>query len=173
MEPRPRDVTVELLSLDRPTCGRCRGTEAALDGALSAVRPALALAGAGVSVDRVRVDSLETARDHGFEVSPTVRVDGRDVQPDVETTACDCASDGEVPCRVWRYRGETHESAPAGLLADALLRAAYGGGRGGAERSGTVTPGETTPVEAYFSRGPERDRGTDVGPGSGEDDPCC
>lgn len=125
--PRPADVTVELLYLDREACDRCRATEAALDGALSTVRPALALAGAGVSVDRIHVDSLATAREHGFEASPTDRIDGRDVQPDFETTDCGCATDGTVPCRVWRHRGETHEAAPADLLADAVLRAAYGG----------------------------------------------
>lgn len=154
MPTQPRDVGVEFLYLDRETCDRCRGTEAAVESALAAVRPALALAGVGVVLDRVHVESAATAEAVGLSVSPTVRVDGRDVQPDFETTDCGCGGGSPVPCRVWRHDGRTHERAPAGLVADAVLRAAYRdeppahGADGTADR-----PATTRPVETYFEDG--------------------
>ncbi|WP_162562540.1 DUF2703 domain-containing protein [Salinigranum rubrum] len=158
MTTRPRDVRVEFLYLDRETCERCRGTEAAVESALSAVRPALALAGAGVVLDRVHVDSAATAERVGLEVSPTVRVDGRDVQAEFETSDCGCASDESVPCRVWRYDGRTTERAPASLVANAVLSAAYqveSTDRGGDDP--TDRREVTRPVERYFE----------------SDEPCC
>jgi hypothetical protein len=151
MTTRPRDVRVEFLYLDRETCERCRGAEAAVESALAAVRPALALAGAGVVLDRVHVDSAATAERVGLEVSPTVRVDGRDVQPDFDTSACDCAGDESVPCRLWRDGERMRERAPAGLVADAVLSAAYQ--VGATDRGGDETTDRrevTRPVERYF-----------------------
>jgi hypothetical protein len=154
MPTRPDDVTVEFLYLDRETCERCRGTEAAVESALAAVRPALALAGASVVLDRVHVDSAATADAVGFEVSPTVRVDGRDVQSDFETADCGCTDERTVPCRVWRDDERRREYAPVALLVDAVLRAAYGVEpvEGGAEeRTDQQATGRL--AEAYFDDG--------------------
>ncbi len=151
MTTRPRDVRVEFLYLDRETCERCRGTEAAVESALATVRPALALAGAGVVLDRVHVDSAATAEAVGLEVSPTIRVDGRDVQPAFETSDCGCAGDEAVPCRLWRDGERTRERAPADLVADAVLRAAYQVEPVDREDDEATARRETIrPVEAYF-----------------------
>jgi hypothetical protein len=172
MTTRPRDVTVELLYLDRESCGRCRATEAAVVGALTTVRPALALAGAGVVLDRRHVDSAATARAVDMAVSPTVRVSGRDLQPEFETSDCECSGDEPVPCRVWQYGGRDHESPPFGLIVDAVVRAAYGLVPTDATPSGTDRPDDvTSPVDAYFGGTDEADGGRDDE--TTRDDPCC
>jgi hypothetical protein len=163
----PDDVTVEFLYLDRETCERCRVTEAAVESALAAVRPALSLAGASVVLDRVHVDSAATADAVGFAVSPTVRVDGRDVQPDFETADCGCAGEGTVPCRVWRDDGRRRERAPVGLVVDAVLRAAYRVEPVSRERNGATDRRDgPQPVASYFGRG-SHDGDEDGGGG------CC
>ena len=65
----------------------------------------------------------------GFTASPTVRVDGVDVQPEAFLSRCaECGdlcncSDG-VECREWAWRGERFTTPPAGLLVEAILQAA-------------------------------------------------
>jgi hypothetical protein len=176
----PRDVTVEFLYLDREACERCRKTEAAVEAALSAVRPALALAGARVVLDRRHVDSVATARAVDLAVSPTVRVDGRDVQPDFETADCGCGGATSIPCRVWRYRGRTYDAAPPGLLADAILRAASG--RFSSTSAASAAPAadenrRAVPADAYFAVEDDRsspvEDESDHGPGRDGGDRCC
>lgn len=177
----PRDVTVEFLYLDRDACERCRTTEAAVEAALSTVRPALALADSRVVLDRRHVDSAATARAVDLAVSPTVRVDGRDVQPEFETADCGCGGATTVPCRVWRYRGRTHDAAPPGLLADAILRAAYGRASPESTAStastGSAADGnrDETPADAYFADGDldTRENESDDEPTPAGVDRCC
>ena len=172
----PRDVTVEFLYLDRDACERCRRTEAAVEAALSTVRPALALANSRVVLDRRHVDSAATARAVDLAVSPTVRVDGRDVQPDFETADCGCGGTTTIPCRVWRYRDRTHDAAPPGLLADAILRTAYGRFSSESTASAANEDRRESPADAYFADG---DRSPPVENESGDEptpagaDGCC
>ncbi|WP_394295165.1 DUF2703 domain-containing protein [Haloarcula marismortui] len=61
-------------------------------------------------------------------VSPTIRINGRDIQPDYIENTCEscgdlCACDGDVDCRLWRYRGKEHTTAPVGQLVEALVQA--------------------------------------------------
>jgi hypothetical protein len=135
-EPTPaeyatRTVTVDLLYLDRESCSRCRDPAGARETAVDRVADLLADLEVAVEVRSVQVDTVAAARRTGLSVSPTVRVDGRDVQPDHEANPCgDCTDLGDgtesVDCRLWRYRGETHESAPVDMLVEAVLRAAVG-----------------------------------------------
>ncbi|WP_380679881.1 DUF2703 domain-containing protein [Salinigranum sp. GCM10025319] len=168
----PRDVTVEFLYLDRDACERCRKTEAAVEAALSTVRPALALTNSRVVLDHRHVDSAATARAVDLAVSPTVRVDGRDVQPDIETADCGCGGATTIPCRVWRYRGRTHDAAPPGLFADAVLRAAYG--RVPSESTVNADRREV-PADAYFADGDldAREGKPDHEPDRADHDRCC
>lgn len=119
-----RRVDVEFLFLDRETCTRCAGTESALETALDRIAPLLDDLGVDVVVRPIHVDTADVARRTALEVSPTVRIDRRDVQPNPVTSACsDCGEPG-VDCRLWTYRGETHATPPVELLVEALLRAA-------------------------------------------------
>lgn len=129
-------LTVDYLYLDRETCGRCGGTESALDAALEAVTPALAALGVRVDLRKVHVTSLAQARETGFHSSPTLRVAGHDVQAErLESRCGDCtdlAGGTPVDCREWLWRGERYTQAPVGLIVDRLLRAALDPGDGAA-----------------------------------------
>lgn len=126
-----RTLRLDFLYLDRSLCERCVATGEALDAALAAAAPALAALGVAVERRDLHVASAADAAAHDLRLSPTIRLDGRDLQPEAPRdrcascgTLCGCA-DG-LDCRLWRWRGELHEAPPVALLVDALLRAALG-----------------------------------------------
>ena len=126
-----RRLEVEFLYLDLEQCDRCQGAEASLEAAVALVRPALAAAGVAVEVRKVHVQSEEQARRVGFSVSPTVRINGRDLEPEPAASFCGSCSElfgRDVSCREWTFGGASYTSPPQGLFVEAILRHAYGGG---------------------------------------------
>lgn len=125
-----RRVDIEFLYLDTSVCTRCQGTEAALEEAVDEVARVLKAAGIALTVRKIQVQSEEQARELGFVSSPTIRVNGRDIQPEAKETLCESCGDlcGEdVDCRVWVYQGKEYTSPPKALIIDAILREVYGG----------------------------------------------
>jgi hypothetical protein len=123
-----RTVTVDLLYLDNDSCDRCMGTEDALETALERVEPILDVLDVGITVRDIHVSSLAAAEATQLAVSPTIRIDGQDIQPDYLENTCEscgdiCACEGDVDCRLWRHRGEEHTTAPVELLVEALVAA--------------------------------------------------
>lgn len=126
-----RTLDVELLYIDIDTCDRCQGAEAALDAALAAAEPALAALGIAVRLRKTLVEGEEQARTLRLVSSPSIRIDGHDIQPDLREDLCGTCStlpgQSAVECRVWTWRGEDHQAPPAGMIVEALLRAATSG----------------------------------------------
>jgi hypothetical protein len=123
-----RTVTVDFLYLDNESCDRCMGTEDALEAALERIEPILDVLDVGITVRDIHVSTLDAAEATQLAVSPTIRIDGRDIQPDyIENTCescgdlCECGDD--VDCRLWQYRDEEHSTAPVGLLVESLVQA--------------------------------------------------
>lgn len=130
-----RRLDIELLFLDVTTCGRCKGTDDNLAGALADVAALLEEAGVEVSLSKHHVDTAALAVQHRFVSSPTIRINGQDVALELRESDCqDCGEiagcGGGVDCRVWVWQGREHTEAPRGLIIDAVLRAAYGPERG-------------------------------------------
>jgi hypothetical protein len=129
VEPEKRRLDVEFLYLDLSLCGRCRGTDAALEEAVAEVSPILETTGVEAQVKKIHVETEAQARNLAFVISPTIRINGRDIQPEIEESLCkDCGDlyGGSCDCRVWRYRGKTYTTPPKALIVEALLRALYG-----------------------------------------------
>lgn len=121
-------VVVDLLFLDNEVCGRCRGAEEVLDQAVADVAPVLGLTGRGIVVNRVKITDRALAREHHFVSSPTIRVNGNDVQRAGSESPCQgCGSlcGDEVDCRTWEYRGQRYSTPPEAMLVEAILSAAY------------------------------------------------
>lgn len=126
-------VMIDFLYLDLETCTRCRGTDANLEAALAEVGRVLNAAGVDVLVRKSLVASAEQARALGFVSSPTLRVNGTDIAPELRESSCAecgeaCACDGTIDCRLWVWQGQEHTEAPTAMIVDAILRAIYGGG---------------------------------------------
>ena len=125
-----RQLRIDFLYLDLGVCSPCQGTEAALDQALSDIAPLLEEVGFNITVNRIHVQSMDQARALGFVSSPTIRVNGHDIQPDLLEKSCISCSDlcgnPDICCRVWTYNGEESWAPPKAMIIDAILREAYG-----------------------------------------------
>jgi hypothetical protein len=136
-----RTVAIEFLFLDLSRCGRCQGTGASIETALTAVDGVLQATGTEVELRRIHVRSVEQARELRFVSSPTIRVNGRDIAPEPLESECgadSCGCGAGASCRVWRYGGREYTEAPAGLIVDAILSELYAG-----------TAREDSPAAAY------------------------
>ncbi len=130
--PHTNPLLIEFLYLDLSTCNRCRGTDGVLEDALALTKPALKSMGLVPEVRKVHVQTEKQAVAEGFVASPTIKVAGRDIHPEILLNnckecgdLCNCA-DG-VDCRVWRYNDEEFTEPPVGLLVEAIMAAAVGG----------------------------------------------
>lgn len=128
-EAAKRQVVIDFLYLDLEVCTWCKGTGDSLDGALAQVASVLQASGAEVVVNRIHVDCEEKAVQHRFASSPTIRVNGRDIQMEGKESKCESCGDlcgDEVDCRIWLYQGKEYTSPPPAMIVDAILREVYG-----------------------------------------------
>ena len=130
-------LDIEFLYLDLSVCQRCQGTERILEEALSEVARVLELSGTEVMLRKTHVQTEEQARTLGFVSSPTIRINGRDIQTvrgnpiDVKESPCGCGAalcGQDIDCRDWVYRGEAHDRPPVTMIVGAILREAFTAG---------------------------------------------
>lgn len=124
-----KTVSVEYLFLDLKTCDRCIGTDAELEEVLTALRPALVMAGYSVTYQKIEMSNARLAQEYRFLSSPTIRVNGRDIMETVTETVCGCCSEisgADVDCRSYEYKGQTYDVPPKEMLANAILTAVFG-----------------------------------------------
>lgn len=127
--PKQEKITVDFLYLDLSVCERCRGTDSNLDDAISDVSSVLTSAGYDVVVNKVNITSADLAEKYTFMSSPTIRINGKDIEADVMESNCtDCGSlcGDSVDCRVFTYEGTDYDSMPKGMIVNAILREVYG-----------------------------------------------
>ncbi|MBU7008069.1 DUF2703 domain-containing protein [Phosphitispora fastidiosa] len=125
-----RQVNIEFMYLDLSVCNWCQSTESNLDEAIAEVARVLKATGVDVNVRKIHVQSEEQARELGFVSSPTIRINGQDIQLDVKEALCDSCGDlcgDSVDCRIWTYQGKEYTAPPKGMIIDAVLREVYGG----------------------------------------------
>ena len=128
---RKSKIVIDFMYLDLSVCERCQGTEGSLEEAISDVARVLELTGAEVVVNRIHIDSEEKAVAYRFESSPTIRINGKDIQLETRESLCESCGDlcgEEVECRVWVYNGKEYSVPPKAMIIEAILREVYGGG---------------------------------------------
>ena len=127
-----RRLDIDFLYLDLSVCERCQDTESTLEEAIEEVARVLETTGVEVALNKIHVTSEEQAVALGFLVSPTIRVNGRDIQMIFRESLCDscgtlCECEGGVSCREWEYQGQWYTAPPKGLIVEAILKEVYGG----------------------------------------------
>lgn len=148
-EPVKKKLNIEFLYLDLTQCERCQGTDANLDGALAEVSGVLAAAGYEVQVDKINISTRELAVKHQFLSSPTIRINGRDIELDVRESNCtDCGDlcGDTVDCRVFCHEGVEYSEPPKAMIIQAILKEVFGLPR----EISTVTPYELPDNLAKF-----------------------
>lgn len=128
-ETKKRTIVIDFLYLDLSVCTRCQGTDQTLDEAIREVAKVLEVTGVEVVVNKINVISETLAIRYQFESSPTIRIDGRDIQLEVRESSCESCGDlcgDEVDCRAWVYRGIEYSEPPKAMIVEAILKAVYG-----------------------------------------------
>jgi len=131
VEESKKILKIDFLYLDLDVCERCQGTDRNLDQAIQDVSTILKLAGYDIAVNKINIDSKEMAIKYKFLSSPTIRINGRDIDLDVKESLCKSCGDlcgDQVECRVWVYNGIEYEEPPKEMLVNAILREIYGNG---------------------------------------------
>ncbi|CQR70855.1 Ferredoxin [Sporomusa ovata] len=83
-----------------------------------------------IEVQKILVESEQQALKLEFVSSPTIRINGQDIQLDFKESLCESCGDvcGEaVDCRVWTWQGQEYTTPPKAMIVDAILRHVYGG----------------------------------------------
>jgi Domain of unknown function (DUF2703) len=123
----PRPLEIEFLYLDLTECTRCVDTGTRLEQALALLAPVLTETGWEARLKKTHVTTEEQARALCFSSSPTVRIDGRDIQLESRESGCgDCGKlckDSSVTCREWQFQGKWFTSPPKGIFVEAILNA--------------------------------------------------
>lgn len=125
-----RKLAIDFLFLDLGVCTRCQGSESSLEEAITEASQVLQATGVEVIVNKIHIQNEEQAAKLRFISSPTIRINGRDIQLDVKESLCESCGDicGEdVDCRVWVYQGKEYDIPPKAMIIEAILREIYGG----------------------------------------------
>lgn len=125
-----KKITIDFLFLDLSVCTRCQGAESNLDEALKDVSHVLQATGTDVVINKVNVNTEELAVKYQFLTSPTIRVNGRDIQMEYKESPCESCGDlcgDEVDCRVWIYQGNEYTEPPKAMIIEGILKEVYGG----------------------------------------------
>lgn len=129
--PEPnKDLVIDFLYLDLNVCERCQGTEKNLDQAIQEVSSVLKSAGYNVVVNKINIASEEMAVKYEFLSSPTIRINGMDIELEVKETLCENCGDlcgDTVDCRSWVYEGTEHDEPPKEMIVNAIMKEVYGG----------------------------------------------
>lgn len=134
MQVKKERLDIDFMYLDLSICTRCQGTESSLDEAIADVSKIIEATGTQVKVQKIHVKSEVQAAELGFVVSPTIRVNGQDIQMNFRESRCEscstiCDCEGGVSCREWGYQGQWYVVPPKGLIIEAILKEVYGGAK--------------------------------------------
>lgn len=126
--PKARNLDVELLVIDLEVCARCVPTGEQLRTAIDLVTPAADAMNIRITYRETIVQSPEEAKARALLSSPTIRMNGHDIQQDIRESECESCGDlteggVKIDCREWHYHGQVYAAAPLPLLVESLMDA--------------------------------------------------
>jgi hypothetical protein len=121
-------LNVDLLVIDLSTCKRCVPTGDQLREAIKLLSPVAESLGIELRHQEIVVQTPEEAKEKALISSPTIRINGRDIDQDIRESECESCGDLtnhniSVDCREWHYRGKVYSAAPVPLLLEAIMGA--------------------------------------------------
>lgn len=136
----PDRLSIDLLYVDLSECERCQSSDETLDKALRELRDRIHQNGIdSITINKTKITSDEQAEEHGMVRSPTLRIDGTDIEEivneeyevkdnycpsceDVTGPDCDEVTGGGNECRVFEYEGNTYETIPKEMIKEAVRK---------------------------------------------------
>jgi len=164
-----KHLKIEFMYLDLSLCGRCQGSEAVLEEAISEVIQVLKATGIEVDLRKIHIESMEQAEELGFVTSPTIRINDKDIQLDFKESICEDCGDlcgDEVDCRVWVYQGKEYTVPPKAMIIDAILSEVYGN-KYSNSKINTQTNSSSSNLNKFFSAKVKKEAKTNQNKG------CC
>ncbi|WP_088102904.1 DUF2703 domain-containing protein [Halalkalibacter urbisdiaboli] len=128
VEQEKKQLIIDFMYIDLQVCTRCQGTEKSLKDAVNEVSNLLENIGYDVEVNNILVEDEEQAKSLKFISSPTIRINGEDIQLTIKESNCDTCgtlTGSSVDCRVWIYEGKEYNEVPKSLIMDAILKEVY------------------------------------------------
>ncbi len=125
-----KDINIDYLFLNLTGCKRCLDTNSGLENAISKVLNLLGDNRVKINVNNIHINTEDKAREFGLEISPTIRINGRDIQSDwIDNKCSDCGDLCNcaqfITCRLWKWNGKEYTAAPENLIVDAILENIY------------------------------------------------
>ena len=113
-------LDVVLLVIDLTTCARCVPTGDQLQQAVNLLMPVAEALGIALRHRQIVVQTPQEAKQNALLSSPTIRLNGRDIEQDIRESLCESCGDltennTMVDCREWHYRGKVYSAAPLPL----------------------------------------------------------
>ena len=144
-------VVLELFALDTATCGPCVSAMSSLHAAAALLNRELTGQGYVVATRVVLLENAAHAEELGISSSPTVRVNGHDIELEIQEEACPTCSSlagAGIECRTYTWDGQQFDHPPIPLIVDAVHRHVASGAR----RATPQTPAasEPTSVERFL-----------------------
>ncbi|MBS3816156.1 MAG: DUF2703 domain-containing protein [Candidatus Thermoplasmatota archaeon] len=136
----PDDLSIDFLYVDLSECERCLSSDETLDRALRELRDQIHQNNIdSITVNKRKIRSDEQAKKHGLIRSPTLRINGTDIEGivnedyEVKDSYCPSCEDVTGPecyeitgggndCRVFEYEGETYETIPKEMIKEAVRK---------------------------------------------------
>ena len=128
-QPGKKQIVIDFFYLDLSVCERCQGADYNLTQAIDEVSGVLEAAGFAIIVNKINITSKELAMKHQFLSSPTIRLNGADLDWEVKESFCQECGDlcgDATDCRVWNYEGIEYTEPPKAMIINAILKAVYG-----------------------------------------------
>jgi len=124
-------LNVDLLVIDLNTCKRCVPTGEQLREVLALLAPVAEVLDIELYYREFVLKTPSDAKMHGLLTSPTIRLNGRDIDQGIRESECESCGDltgnnTRVDCREWHYRGQVYPSAPKPMLIEAIMGAMLG-----------------------------------------------
>ncbi len=134
------ELVIDFLYVDLSECERCQSSDETLDRALRELREQIHGKDiSSITINKRKITSDEEAEEYGLVRSPTLRIDGKDIEEivneDYEIKDNYCPSCEEVTgpecyeitgrgndCRVFEYRGKTYETIPKEMIKEAVRK---------------------------------------------------
>ncbi|MEE9406287.1 MAG: DUF2703 domain-containing protein [Candidatus Aenigmarchaeota archaeon] len=134
-----KKLEIDFLYLDLTTCERCKASDKVLDEALDELRAELRTV-KELRVNKIRITSDKEAKRYDFVRSPTIRVNGVDIEEiltgnlEIKDNYCEscegvCGKSCQetsgcgTRCRIVEYKGKTYEAVPKEMIKDAIRKA--------------------------------------------------
>ncbi len=119
-----KNINIQLLYLDLDVCEPCQATDSNLTIALDDVSELLEKTGYRINLEKIHIDTEQSAIQYQFLSSPTIRVNGHDIQLDYKEDHCStCSSltnESSIDCRTWVYEGKEYHAPPKEMIIDSV-----------------------------------------------------